>query len=111
MAWQRFMHYFKFDHGAQVSFQVSAQQAIPLGLTGELCFFDNNGTRIIMRADPNHAPLLGMVKKQIVQERSLIRGYFSAQELDETSRPMDKNSILSKKFLTPKLKIEYELQG
>ncbi len=74
-----------FDHGAPVSFLVSAQEAV--GVTdGWVDILDSNH-RLRVSVDKETSALIGMAKWARVRDRYLFSFCFSAREMDETVRP------------------------
>ncbi len=73
-----------FDHGAPVSFLISANQA--LGLTaGEFLIGDSNSV-IRVETDKKRRAAIGLVSHRQIQNSYLCRFSFTLKELDDTSR-------------------------
>lgn len=73
-----------FDHGAPVSFLISANQAC--GLTaGELVIGDAR-SGISIQTDKGRCAAVGLVSNRIIQNRYLCRFAFTLKEIDDTSR-------------------------
>ena len=73
------------DHGRSVSPLVSANQAF--GLTDGQMILGDKKLLVCSSFCPTDSALVGMLNVQRIDYKSLIRSYFSAFEIDETSKP------------------------
>jgi hypothetical protein len=73
-----------FDHGAPVSFLVSASHGI--GMTGGCAILGDSQKQLRVELDKATAALLGMISYQPIRRSYFCRLTFSAAEMDDTSR-------------------------
>jgi len=74
------------NHGKALSFLVSAAQAIGL-TTGHLVISDDKH-QVQVSIKKDQKALIGMVMHQLVEDKPFTRGFFSALEHDDTSKPI-----------------------
>jgi hypothetical protein len=75
----------EFDHGAPVSFLVSASHG--LGMTEGWAEIGDHETRLRIEVDRATAPLMGLLVHRRIGGSLFCQFALSAQELDDTSRP------------------------
>lgn len=74
------------NHSKALSFLISAAQAIGL-TTGRLVISDDK-RQVQLSVNKDQKALIGMVMHQLVEDKPFTRGFFSALEHDDTSRPV-----------------------
>jgi len=84
------LHGQSVDHGAPVSFLVSANAGV--GLTEGWMEIGDANRRYRIQVDMTKAALLGLVTHKQVDGRSFCRVSLSASEMDETRNPTDNNN-------------------
>jgi hypothetical protein len=75
----------KVDHGAPVSFLISANQA--LSLSNGMCRISDAKRYLALEIDKSASAAVAMIKSQRIKSSYLTRIYFSILEQDDTSRP------------------------
>ena len=74
------------NHGKALSFLISAAQAI--GLTAGRLVISDEKHQVQLSIKKDQKALIGMVIHQLVEDKPFTRGFFSALEHDDTSRPV-----------------------
>ena len=74
------------NHGNALSFLISAAQAIGV-TTGQFVISDDK-RQVQLSIRKGQKALIGMVRHQLIEDKPFTRGFFSALEHDDTSRPI-----------------------
>lgn len=90
-----------FDHGGNVSFLVSANQAV--GITGGILSIGDRKLQMNVIVDKEKSALVGLVSHDLIGNSHLTRVAFSAREMDDTGRasPVGPLQVSLSYFVSP----------